>query len=217
MIRKALLASAALALVGSTASAATQATISKDHMFTMIPPGKSSLQQSIVGPKKSKSVIDNFASKYKDGLYFCCEGGTITGPSFAGGYTYEQGVPFTPKKSGSVTSITVGLGYVSGTNSATVAVYSDNNGVPGSELASGTASSMPGFGTCCTTTTAKISSTKLTGGTQYWVVVSASGNTWTAWNDSTTDQVDSHTYAYNYNGEGWNSTSYILTYSVQVQ
>ena len=37
----------------------------------------------------------------------------------------------------------------------------------------------------------------LTGGTQYWVVVSATGDSWLAWIDSIYDQVDSHTYAYN--------------------
>jgi hypothetical protein len=214
MIRKALLASAALALLSSAASAASQAVISKDYMTTMLPHG---IQSPLPPELRSGGILDNFASKYKDGLYFCCEGGTITGPSFVGGYSYEQAVPFTPTATKSVTTITIGLGYVSGTNSATVALYSDNGGVPGTELASGTASSMPDFGSCCTTAKVKISSTSVTKGTQYWVVVSATGNTWTAWNYSTTDQVDEHTYAYNYDGEGWNTTEYILYPTVDVK
>ena len=215
MIGKALLASAALALAGSAATAGSQAIISKDHMTTMLPHGiESQLPPKLRRP--SSGVFDNLATKYTDGLYFCCQGGTITGPDFIGGYSYEQAIPFTPKKSRSVTSITIGLGYVSGTNSAVVSLAADSNGLPGTTLASGGVSSMPDFGTCCTTTTVTISSTMLTKGTQYWIVVSATGNTWTAWNYSTTDQVDEHTYAYNYNGEGWTSASYILYPTAEV-
>lgn len=216
MIRKTLLASAALVIAGSAgASAATHATISKDHMITSIPHGISA-QMPIVTKGKGKGTFDNFASKYKKGLYWCCEGGTITGPSFVGGYSYEQAIPFTPGTSKSVTSITVGLGYVSGTNGATVALASDNSGLPGTTLASGTVSGMGTFGTCCTTVKASIASTSLTKGTQYWIVISATGTTWTAWNDSTIDQEDSSTVAYDYNNTGWASFSTNVTYSAEV-
>lgn len=207
MFRKLLLASAALALASTSASAGTDAIISNDHMVTMAPHG-AMLQLPLERAGKKNGVFNNLATKYKEGLYWCCTGATITGSQFKGGYSYEQGIPFTPTKNVSVTSITMGLGYVSGTNAATIALYSDSSGLPGTELASGAVSNMPKFPTCCTTTAVTISSTALTAGTQYWIVVSASGTTWVAWNYSTVNTADAHTYAYNYNGDGWVSTSY---------
>ena len=52
-----------------------------------------------------------------------------------------------------------------------VGLYSDNAGVVGTLLATGHASTIPVFGTCCQLVTVNIKSTAVTAGTQYWIVV----------------------------------------------
>jgi hypothetical protein len=81
--------------------------------------------------------------------------------------------PFTPRANAHATSLSVAVGSISGTNAVIVGIYSDNLGSVGTLLAQGETEKIPAFGTCCDLVSVSIPSTALTGGTQYWVAVSA--------------------------------------------
>lgn len=167
-------------------------------------------------------VVNSFAEKYKYGLYWCCNGSSVTGSATQNGLL-EAAAAFTPAANSSVTKITVALSYIyedGYTSDATVALYSDNNGSPGTQLASAdvTVKEKNVFMSCCGTTTATIPSTSLNAGMQYWVVITPSSDTTgLVWNISTVDQVHNHTYAYNFGGKGWTIESGELYNAMKVQ
>ena len=202
-MKRVLLASAALAIGASVAHAAPAYTFSKDRSTVSIPLADAPRLQGTEGKHHSGGIFDNLAEKYKDGLYWCCEGGTVAGPSSGVGESFTAAIAFTPTATKSATKVTLGIGLVSGTNGVTVALYSDNGGQPGTQLASGNVTGLGVGFTCCSTVAATIPSTSLTAGTQYWVVVSASGNTFATWNASTVEQVQGHSYAFSINGGSW--------------
>lgn len=105
--------------------------------------------------------------------YQCCIGGTIGGTSSPVGFV-EQGNQFTAGLSGSVSTIDVGLGWVTGANSANVSLWTDAGGQPGTELFNANVSNQPVFGsTSSILTTVSVSGVDLTAGDQYFVVVCA--------------------------------------------
>src|ERR1700691_88856 len=108
MILKTLLASATLALACASASAGPHFIISKDHLTIMIPQGLGPQLPVDFRGKKNGGIFNNFAGKYKDGLYDCCLGQYIIG---SGGLNPPQSwaIAFTPAKSKSVKNITVAL------------------------------------------------------------------------------------------------------------
>jgi hypothetical protein len=216
MTSKLICASAAFLLAGSAALAGPDATLSKDRLVTMISPAAAAKLQALAA-KKGGSIFNNLATVYKDGLYWCCSAGTISGQDSIVGEQVVQGVPFTPKASKNATMITVAAAYVSGTNSMTVSPYSDNNNEPGTELASGTATNIETLGVCCGTASVKIPSTQLTKGTQYWVVLSSPDSSWEGWDDSETAQVNAQTIAYNQNNTGWQNYSSNVTFAMDVK
>lgn len=204
MLRVSLLASAALVFTAAAAGATPAYMLVNNGRNVMVAPVD---QPDVRGPvaKSHGAIVNEFASKYPNGLYWCCFGIPIAGPSSHLG-SFSSAVAFTPAVTKKATEITVGVGYVSGTNSITVALYSDNGGgLPGTELASGTVGNFPVFGSCCGTGTVTIPATKLIAGTQYWVVFSASGNTFESTVSATTDQVNQHSVADNINNGGWYS------------
>ncbi len=98
-----------------------------------------------------------------------------------------------------------------------LSIYSDNGGAPGTLIASGTATGLGTFGDCCTLATAKIKKASLTGGTPYWVAVSATGTTWDAWTFNTTDEIDELTAAYSSDGgTTWSAGVALPAPSIQV-
>jgi hypothetical protein len=111
------------------------------------------------------------------------------------------GVAFTPTKSTTIRTISVALGYVSGTNAATISLYTDSGGVPGKALVSQDVTDIANVGTCCSYSTIKARGVALTAGTQYWVVVGYAGGVGGAYTN-TRDTVDSFLMAEN-NGSGW--------------
>jgi len=139
--------------------------------------------------KKGKVIAGNF-SKYKAATYFSIFGNTIDQGVNGFPFLIWQGNAFTPAKSATATEVSVGLGDLDGgAGSIQLSLYSDNGGVPGTELGTGTATNVQDYGTCCGATTATLSpSVALTAGTQYWVVVSTTSQETDiyGWNFNTT-------------------------------
>jgi hypothetical protein len=98
----------------------------------------------------------------------------VLGPTNSVGLSEQAiGVPFTPRSASHVTQLVVAVGWISGTSLVNVGLYSDNAGTVGTLLASGQASVIPAFGTCCGLVSVTIPSTAVAFGTQYWIVASS--------------------------------------------
>ena len=115
--------------------------------------------------------------------YNCCIGGTISGPSSLPGWNIQAN-QFTAAVSGSVSEIDIAIEYVTGAvNGATVSLWTDNGGLPGSMLGSWDIFNLPATGTCCNfSAITGISGISVTAGQTYFLMASAPGDTWDAWN-----------------------------------
>ncbi len=201
MIRKTLLASAALALVATGAYAGPQVMISKDRLHVSVAPGQMGKAANPVQFAGGGS-FNNFAKKYPNGLYFCCYGGTVSGPSSFFGAAYAQATGWVQGADADVTKLSSSVGYVSGDHSVTLTLYADSgSNSPGSALGSGTTTTSQFFGGCCGVTTVKLKkSVHLSAGKTYWVGVSTSGANFEAAPESTIDQVNPHLIAFSSDG-----------------
>lgn len=193
MLKTVLLSTAALALITTAAIARPQVTLSHDSRFVSVMPGKASASTSQFA--KGGGYAWTTIAKNKEGAYFCCYGSTLSGPSSFFGAAYGVAEQFVPKKSGSISTLTAGVGYVSGDDSVTLTLYSDNgSNEPGTVLASGTGTTSTQFGFCCGLTSASISKTNLSGGTPYWVAITTTGSNFEAANFQVYDEVDNNVY-----------------------
>lgn len=209
----------ALALMSTAAGSFGQntPTVSKDGLTTTLPHAIVQYVRPAPDDLMSSKIFNNIGYKYPKGLYFCCYGGTISGPNSQLGFQVWQAVAFTPGASTTVTKIRVGLGYFSGANSVNIGLYSDSGGVPGTSLYAKDVSGMPNGGSCCVTMTIK-PNIAVTAGTQYWVVVSTDSNSNTLfgfWPFNSTDEIDPVTTAYN-EGSGWTSYSGVPAFNLTV-
>jgi len=145
---------------------------------------------AVAEKSKGKAIAGNF-SKDKNAVYFSVFGNTIDQGVNGFPFLIWQGNAFTPATSATATAISVGLGDLnSGHGSIQLSLYSDNAGVPGTALGTGTATNVQDYGTCCGATTATLSpGVALTAGTQYWVVVSTTAQDTDiyGWNFNTTN------------------------------
>jgi PEP-CTERM motif len=137
----------------------------------------------------------------QSGSYQCCSGWTVGGSGSLVGLV-EDAQLFTSLVSGNATQIDVALGFVTGDNGATISLWSDLNGAPGSNLSGFiTAPPSPAFGSSTTQlTTVTFAGVPITAGQQYFVVVEADNSTWDAWNWNDTGaigQLDQNS------GSGW--------------
>lgn len=150
-------------------------------------------------------IYNNLATKNPKGLYFSLGGETIEGPG--AGSVQWMAAPFTPISNGTVGGIIVPLGYVFAFTSTDVilSLNADDNGLPGAALQTWTVTINKNIvlGSCCAVYTEN-GSVNITGGQQYWVVVSTEPDSdmYAAWNLNVTDEVDQVTNAY-YDGTGW--------------
>lgn len=162
------------------------------------------------GPVK---MFDN-SSRYPLGVYWCCNGWTISGTGSQLGFQTAEAMPFTPTMSATVTHIGVAIGYISGDNQVIVSLNADSGGLPGTSLGSFTAANLPALGTCCAVEVGTIPGISVTAGTQYWIVVQTStsnSTTWAAWNENDTDQsTQNFAFQNSQDGSGWISTEGIL-------
>jgi hypothetical protein len=194
MIKRVLVALAATALVGAAAQAAgvNGATVSKDKRITSVPHGSTVYTPARMPVGTHKLIWSNVGFKYPNGLYFCCYGNTISGSGSVIGETFWLAASFTPAEDATVKEIDAGVGWVTGPNKVIVTLYDDNGGVPGNTLASGSATGLTTFGTCCGLAILD-NHVKVTGGNTYWVSVTTDGatsSTWAAWNFNSTDQIN---------------------------
>jgi hypothetical protein len=224
MIRKVLIALAVTAFAGTSALAApvglNGATASKDKLTTSVAHGSSHFSAARLSPHKLDTIFDNVGRKYPKGLYFCCFGSTVSGSSSPVAETIYTAASFVAPADGKVSEIDAGVGLAAGTNSIVLGIAPDNDGVPGDLAGSGTYTGMGVFGDCCTLPTVTLSkSVKIQAGQTYWIVVeptSADSDTWAAWADNSTDEVDPDSVAQFSNGAWTNfgASAPALSYAV---
>jgi hypothetical protein len=120
-----------------------------------------------------------------------------TGYQAGTGWTVSDGSPinteYTPGnqivslKSGTTKKISVGLGFVTGTNGGIVTLDRDCKGVPcgtidKTKLCRGKVKNLPTFGSTSTTVVSFKCVATLKKGKPYWVYIESLGNSWLAWN-----------------------------------
>jgi hypothetical protein len=141
-------------------------------------------------------------------VYDCCSGWTVSGTGTVG-TSFTAANLFTSLISGSISEIDVGVGYVTGTNSFYVALFTNNGNLPGTQLGRwDNLSSSQSFGGCCgLVTITGISGVTLTAGEDFWLVMGPehlTDTTWEAWNWN--NQGDTVLDLYSTDGGGtWNS------------
>ena len=121
-------------------------------------------------------------------VYNCCNGWTVSGSGTVG-TSFTAANLFTSLLTGSVSQIDLGVGFVTGVNSFYASVWTDNGGLPGTEMAQwNNLSSSTTFGQCCgLVTISGITGLNLTAGQQYFVILgpmSLTSTTWEAWNQN---------------------------------
>jgi hypothetical protein len=156
-----------------------------------------------------KTIFSNLAVAYPKGLYWCCEGATISGPADPPLFIeWWHAAAFTPTSAATVTKVVVSIGYLSGTDTSVIlSLNADNGGIPGTALEQWTVSKLGEAGTCCTVQSKNGSGISLTAGQQYWIVVSTGPNSDVnaSWNLADNDQVDSFLNAGYTNQNGSNA------------
>jgi hypothetical protein len=189
MLRTVFLSTATLALAVTAALAApTSSMLSNGAAVTTVTRGyETGGFYRAHAPTGGTVIFDSIGA----GGYNCCAGWTVSGPSSQIGEQIWSAIQITPTVSGRLKHVVAGVGYVTGSNAAELAIYSDANGVPGTMLWSADVSNLPVFGTTSTTTVkAKVGTrVKIRANKPFWVAVqtdSNSANTWDAWNESNT-------------------------------
>ncbi len=142
-------------------------------------------------------------NEYQSGTGWTVSGTGTIGTSFTAANL------FTSLASGSVSQIDLAVGYAGGTNAFYAAIYTDNNGLPGTELWNQqNLSSSQDFGGCCgLVTITGITGLSLTAGQEYFVVLGPESLNSSAfevfnWNNQGVNGLD--LYSTN-GGESWNS------------
>ncbi len=141
-------------------------------------------------------------------VYQCCTGWTVSGTGSIG-TAFTQANEFTAMASGSISQIDIGVGYVEGTNSFYAALFTVNNGQPGTEVGYwGNLSASQSFGGCCgLVTITGISGVDLIANQSYFLVLGAmnqSDTTWVAWNWNSQNVNGLDLYSTD-GGQTWNS------------
>jgi hypothetical protein len=130
------------------------------------------------------SVYDNFGP---GDTYDTGAGWPVVGPT--NGFTLEAAMRFAPSGNYSFVAADLAAGLVSGTNSITVTLASDNSGAPGAAIETfHFDNAMGAFGDANPPLQAdSVTHPTLDSGVTYWLVASATGDTYAIWNDSLSD------------------------------
>jgi hypothetical protein len=206
---------AALALAALAASPAASKTI---HGVTVNKDGTVSVPNGVghyVAPpphvKGAHVIYSNIARKYPQGLYFCCSGAIVAGPTSAINMQDWAAIQFTPAADATVQEIDVAVQQIAGTPSVDFGLYSDSAGLPGNLLMQFKASGYGLTGTCCDLAVGKNrKGVAVKGGTPYWIALttdSSNSDAFANWPTNSTDIVDLLPTAVN-QGSGWQSFSY---------
>lgn len=206
---KALLLSVAILLPVTALAAPHSVTLSPNGAMTIFhgahgTSGKHMLPNWIA--PRGKAIFNTFG---QDNAYNPNNGWTVANPG-AVGFTQWFAFPITPSADATVTKIVEAIGYVTGTNSVTIAIMSDNGGVPGDILQSKTVKNLDTFGNCCNVAVDRLKTgVPVKAGTTYWIAAmlpkKKQANTWDAWNLSTAN-TNSVPAAF-YNGTNWVQTT----------
>jgi hypothetical protein len=141
-----------------------------------------------------KTIFSNLATVYPKGLYWCCEGATISGPNIPPLFIeWWHAAAFTPTFNATMKKVVVSIGYLSGNDTSVIlSINADNAGIPGTVLEQWTVNDLGEAGTCCTVQTKQSSGVTLTSGQQYWIVASTGqySDVNASWNLADNDQVD---------------------------
>ncbi len=156
------------------------------------------------------TTIAGNLSRYPFGVYFCCYGDTIAGPSAGFGHTYWAAMGFTPSANATVTRLKASVGFVVGVNSIVLGLYSDSNGIPGKPIFNQATKvgALGNFGDCCVLAVVNDAGVKVKKGTPYWVVVSTnkkSATTFGAWAFNSTDMRETVNLTAGYVDGTWTS------------
>jgi hypothetical protein len=140
--------------------------------------------------------------------YNCCSGWTVSGTNAPPG-SFSAANLFTSLATGNVTQIDLAVGYISGVNSFYASIWTDNGGLPGTQLARwDNLSSSTTFGQCCgLITISNISGLSLTAGDQYFMVLgpeNLNSTTYMAWNWNSTGATGQDLYSRD-GGATWTS------------
>jgi hypothetical protein len=141
-------------------------------------------------------AVNPFYDNIGTGGYNCCSGWTVSDGSPIG-TEYTPANNFVSLKSGVVHSVSVGYGFVTGTNGGKVTLDKDCSGIPcgtidKTNICRGSVSNLPTFGgSSSQVVTIKCKGKKkLKKGSTYWVYVETPDNTWNAWNLSNSASLD---------------------------
>ena len=142
-------------------------------------------------------------NEYQGGTGWTVSGTGTVGTSFTAANL------FTSLASGSVSQIDLAVGYVAGDNAFYAAIFTDNSGLPGTQLwREDNLSSSQSFGGCCgLVTVTGISGLSLAAGQQYFVVLgpeTLNSTVWEAfnWNNQGVNGLDLYSED---GGNTWNS------------
>jgi len=150
------------------------------------------------------SVYDNFGA---GDTYDTGAGWAVTGPSsiLGSGFNYEAAMRFVPNEKYSFVSADLAVSLDSGTNSLDVTLAADNSGAPGAAIETFQLNNDMGtFGVANAPLEAdSVTHPILDSGVTYWLVASATGDTYAIWNDSLSDTSGGSGNA----GTGWSFQS----------
>jgi hypothetical protein len=223
MISRTLLLALAAMLGASTALAAPSG-----FNITRMPNGailatRISLAQQQKQPQRirtpSGTDFDNFDTQYVNAPYTPWNGYFLCGASDAdncGGNSNQLAMAFTTRPTGSqyAKGLDLALSVLSGSGGATVAIYNDDGGVPGTALSATSehVTASTAFGTLGPILqTAYTHNVKLANSTQYWVVVTPDSDSAVAWDIEDTDYTDFYLAAAQTGTGAWED-SYLSAY-----
>lgn len=193
-------------LAGSAAVAHPGIILSKGGQVTSFTHGSGEYVAPPAHDAGASVIFSNVATKYPLGLYFCCSGATVSGPTSELGFQSWPAMQFTPAADASVTEIDAAVEWIEGADEVDIDLYADSGGVPGTLLKSFKATKLEGNAGCCDFAVGKDSQgIAITGGTPYWVAVTSDANgtdTFANWMFNSSDQLDALPSAVN-KGSGW--------------
>lgn len=178
----------------NSSTAASQAVTTQNKQTTIIST-RSAVHTPYVDENAGLSVIySSLATDYPDGLYWCCQGSTVSGPNSPILVEWWEAAAFTPGANTTAAKVQVAIGFIGGNDKELIlSLNADQGGVPGAVLEQWVLSGLEGAGTCCSVESKAVSGVALTGGQQYWIVASTGPNSdvWASWNQADSDQIDS--------------------------
>jgi hypothetical protein len=178
-----LLCLAVLMLVGATALAAdSKSTITiNGGRTTVVMKAPSNVVRHLSKPA-AHPFYDNIAGAgYQAGVGWTVSDGSPINTE------YTPGNQIVSLKSGTTKKISVGLGWVTGTNGGIVILDKDCKGIPcgtidKTNLCKGKVKNLPTFGTTSTTVVSFKCVATLKKGKPYWVYIQSLSDSWLAWN-----------------------------------